>query len=110
MKRINSISELKPGDMIWSIDRATVSPTILEYLCPLPHNDNYSIFINEFKEPVRYYNEKFDSNKPHNPEKWFVYDGSEQCWDEIKAAQIERYKELIEHCNYNPARRRNKAE
>jgi len=103
-KRINSISELKPGDVIWSIDRGTARPIILEYLCALPHNNNYSIFINEFKEPVRYYNEEFNSTKPHNTKEWFAYDGSGECWDEINAARIARHKELIKQCNYNPAR------
>lgn len=47
MEKITSISQLKKGDKIWTINTFSGMVDILEFLCVHPHNEEYSIFLNE---------------------------------------------------------------
>lgn len=46
MEKITSISQLKKGDKIWTINTFSGAVDVLEFVCIHPHNEEYSIFLN----------------------------------------------------------------
>ena len=88
MKRITSISELKKGDKIVCIygDRVIIR----EFICIHPHNDKYSLFLDENYDGLpKFYNDHLLS------EHWYHFNGSKEDWNEIVYKQIEWHnKEL----------------
>src|SRR5574344_144179 len=56
MKRITDIHQLNSGDKIWRItDNCNLE--IIEFLCIHPHNEEYSLFIDENKDGMpKFYN------------------------------------------------------
>lgn len=68
MKRIKTISELKPGDIIWRI-KNNIELQEIEFLCIHPHNENYSLFMDMNKDGLpKFYNERLET------EVWYLYD------------------------------------
>lgn len=90
MKRITNINQLKPGNKIFTINHDG-SLEILEFREIHPHNDNYSLFLNENKEDGMH---KF-FNKTLEDREYYLYDDSNECWKFIYEREIAEHKRLI---------------
>lgn len=92
MERITDIKQLKPGDKIWSIDHFSANATIIEFVCIHPHNHEYSVFLNiNYDGMPKFYNKRLQEDK------WYRYDGTDACWNEIHDAEIVEHQKWIEN-------------
>ena len=67
MKRITDVSELKKGDKIVRVYH-NGEYEIIEYLCPHPYNEEYSLFLNQNKDGMpKFYNNRLKG------EEWYLY-------------------------------------
>ena len=89
MKRITNISQLKPGNRIFTVNRDG-SLEILEFREIHPNNDKYSLFLNENQDGIR----KF-FNKTLEDREYYLYDNSDECWKFIYEREIAEHKRLI---------------
>ena len=89
MKRITNISQLKPGNKIFNVNRDG-SLEILEFREIHPNNDNYSLFLNENQDGMH----KF-FNKTLEDREYYLYDDSDECWKFIYEREIAEHKRLI---------------
>lgn len=89
MKRITEISQLTKGDIIVTIvDHKVVKR---EFICVHPHNDKYSIFLNETYDGCpKFYNETLKFNE------WYLFTNSKEEWKELNAMMVEELKKAIE--------------
>lgn len=88
MKRITDISQLKKGDVIVSIydDREIRR----EFLCIHPHNDKYSLFLNELQDGCeKFYNSYLKTSE------WYLFTKSKEDYNEIDTMVIESLKKSI---------------
>ena len=91
--RVNSFSELKEGDKIWSIKR-TGEFEILEFVKTLDAPvEAYSIFLNMSKDGIP----KFYEGRLKD-EKWYRYEDNAITWYHIYSAQAKFYKDEAKHC------------
>lgn len=88
MKRITDISQLKKGDIIVSV--LSNREVKREFLCVHPHNENYSLFLNELQDGC----EKF-FNKYLKTSEWYLYTKTKEDNNEIDAMVIESLKKSI---------------
>lgn len=95
--RVNSFSELKAGEKIWSINR-NGSFEILEFVKTIDETfGNYSIFLNMNKDGIpKFYKSRLKE------EKWYKYEDNETTWYHMYYAQAifheteaKYYKELV---------------
>lgn len=91
MKRITNISQLKPGNKIFTVNHDG-SLEILEFREIHPHNDKYSLFLNENQDGKH----KF-FNKTLEDREYYLYDDSDECWKFIYECEIAEHKRLIGH-------------
>lgn len=89
MKRITNIIQLKPGNKIFTVNHYG-SLEILEFREIHPHNDNYSLFLNENQDGMQ----KF-FNKTLEDREYYLYDNSYECWKFIYESEIAEHKSLI---------------
>ena len=91
--RVNSFSELKEGDKIWSIKR-TGEFEILEFVKTLDAPvETYSIFLNMNKDGMpKFYKDRLIY------EKWYKYDDLETTWYYIYSAQAKFYEDEANNC------------
>ena len=89
MKRITNISQLKPGNKVFTVNRDG-SLEILEFREIHPNNDNYSLFLNENQDGMH----KF-FNKTLEDREYYLYDNSDKCWKFIYECEIAEHKRLI---------------
>ena len=89
MKRITNISQLKPGNKIFTVNRDG-SLEILEFREIHPNNDNYSLFLNENQDGMH----KF-FNKTLEDREYYLYDNSNECWKFIYEREIAEHKSII---------------
>ena len=82
MKRITNISQLKPGNKIFTVNY-NGSLEILEFREIHPNNDNYSLFLNENQDGMQ----KF-FNKTLEDREYYLYDNSDECWKFIYEREI----------------------
>lgn len=89
MKRVTEISQLTKGDIIVTIvDHEIVKR---EFVCVHPHNDKYSIFLNELYDGCpKFYNETLKFNE------WYLFTNSKEEWKELNAMMVEKLKKAIE--------------
>lgn len=89
MKRVTEISQLTKGDIIVTIvDHKVVKR---EFVCVHPHNDKYSIFLNETYDGCpKFYNETLKFNE------WYLFTNSKEEWKELNAMMVEELKKQIE--------------
>ena len=81
-KRVTNVLQLQPQDKIWSIDNLTGRVVIIEFVCVHPHDEKYSVFLNDTYDGLpKFYNEKLEK------EKWWRYDESIECWRDIYTEQ-----------------------
>ena len=76
--RVNSFSELKEGDKIWSIN-SNGAPYMLEFVKPLKTPvDEYAIFLNVIQDGTpKFYEGRFEK------EKWYKCEDIETTWYHI---------------------------
>lgn len=88
MKRVTEISQLIKGDVIVTIvDHKIVKR---EFVCVHPHNDKYSIFLNETYDGCpKFYNETLKFNE------WYLFTNSKEEWKELNAMIVEKLKKAI---------------
>lgn len=89
MKRITNISQLKPGNKVFTVNRDG-SLEILEFREIHPNNDNYSLFLNENQDGTH----KF-FNKTLEDREYYLYDNSDECWKFIYEREIAEHKRII---------------
>lgn len=91
--RVNSFSELKEGDKIWSINRNGIFE-IIEFIKTLDAPvEGYAIFLNMNKDGMpKFYKERLIY------EKWYKYDDFETTWYHIYSAQAKFHKDEAKHC------------
>ena len=89
MKRITNIIQLKPGNKIFTVNHYG-SLEILEFREIHPHNDNYSLFLNENQDGMQ----KF-FNKTLEDREYYLYDNSYECWKFIYESEIAEHKSII---------------
>ena len=89
MKRITEISQLTKGDIIVTIvDHKIVRR---EFVCVHPHNDKYSIFLDELYDGCpKFYNETLKFNE------WYLFTNSKEDWKELNAMMVEGLKKEID--------------
>ena len=91
--RVNSFSELKEGDKIWSIKR-TGEFEILEFVKTLDAPvETYSIFLNMSKDGIP----KFYEGRLKD-EKWYRYEDNAITWYHIYSAQAKFYEDEANNC------------
>lgn len=88
MKRITEISQLTKGDIIVTIiDYKFVKR---EFVCVHPHNDKYSIFLNELQDGCpKFYNDNL------NLKEWYLFTNSKEDCEELNAMLVEELKKRI---------------
>lgn len=89
MKRITNISQLKPGNKIFTVNY-NGSLEILEFREIHPNNDNYSLFLDENQDGMH----KF-FNKTLEDREYYLYDNSNECWKFIYEREIAEHKSII---------------
>ena len=90
--RVNSFSELKEGDKIWSI-KGNGAFEIIQFVKLLDASvQEYAIFINTNKDGIP----KFHKGRLKD-EKWYKYDDFETTWYHIYSAQANFYEAEAKH-------------
>ncbi len=90
MKRITNINQLKPGNKIFTVNHDG-SHEILEFREIHPHNDGYSLFLNENNDGMhKFYNKNLEDKE------YYLYDDSDECWKFIYKREIAEYNRLID--------------
>ena len=91
--RVNSFSELKPGEKIWSIKRFGLFE-ILEFVKTFDApNEKYSLFLNMSNDGVP----KFYEGRLKD-EKWYRYEDSATTWYHIYSAQAKFHEAEAKYC------------
>lgn len=88
MKRVTEISQLTKGDIIVTIvDHKIVKR---EFVCVHPHNDKYSLFLNELQDGCeKFYNSYLKTSE------WYLFTKSKEDYNEIDTMVIESLKKSI---------------
>lgn len=89
MKRITEISQLAKGDIIVAIaDHKVVKR---EFVCVHPHNDKYSLFLDELQNGCpKFYNENLKFKE------WYLYNDTKTERREVAVMRMEKLKQEIE--------------
>ena len=89
MKRITEINQLKKGDIIIAIVDLKIVKR--EFVCVHPHNDKYSIFLNELQDGCpKFYNENLKLKE------WYLFTNSKEEWKELYDMVVEELKKAID--------------
>ena len=88
MKRVTEISQLTKGDVIVTIeDRKIVKR---EFVCVHPHNNKYSIFLDELYDGCpKFFNENLRFKN------WYLFTNSKEDLKELNAMMVEELKNSI---------------
>ncbi len=88
MKRVTEISQLTKGDVIITIaDNKIVKR---EFVCVHPHNDKYSIFLNDLQDGCpKFYNDNLKFKE------WYLFTNSEEENKELNAMMVDNLKKTI---------------
>ena len=88
MKRITEINQLTKGDIIVAIvDRKIVKR---EFVCVHPHNDKYSIFLDELYDGCpKFYNDNLKIKE------WYLFTNSKEDLKELNAMMVKKLKNSI---------------
>ncbi len=89
MKRITEISQLTKGDVIVTIKDHKIVKR--EFVCVYPHNDKYSIFLDEYYDGCKkFYNETLKFNK------WYLFTDSKEERKELNSMMIDEFKKEMD--------------
>lgn len=103
--RVNSFSELKAGEKIWSINR-NGSFEILEFVKTIDATlEKYSIFLNMSKDGIP----KFYAGRLKD-EEWYKYTDNPTTWYHIYSAQAKYHEERARNCRENAEWKKNEIE
>nr|DAV79847.1 MAG TPA: hypothetical protein [Caudoviricetes sp.] len=88
MKRVTEINQLTKGDIIVAIvDRKIVKR---EFVCVHPHNDKYSIFLDELYDGCpKFYNDNLKLRE------WYLFTNSKEDLKELNAMMVKELKNSI---------------
>lgn len=90
MERVTSIEQLHKGSKIVRVDGGNVE--VLEFVCPHPHHDKYSVFLNQnYDGSPKFYNPKLKD------EEWYLFHDTFEERDEIFDMRIVQLKRQIEY-------------
>lgn len=85
MKRITDVSQLKKGDIIVSVQANR--EVRREFLCVHPHNDKYSLFLDELQDGCpKFYNDNLKIKE------WYLFTNSKEENKELNAMIVEELK------------------
>ena len=88
MERVTSIDQLKAGDKIARVWNGEIK--IIEFLCRHPHNKEYSLFLNSTYDGMpKFYNKRLVE------EKWYLFTGTNEDWDEVYTMRIEDMQDSL---------------
>lgn len=103
MKRILDISELNPGDKIWTIDSYNGEVIIIEFVCIHPHHNAYSVFLNICGNGMpKFHNARLQD------EEYFLYDDSNKCWECIYLAEQTWHMKKVQYLERSIEQKREK--
>lgn len=92
MERVYNATQLKVGDKIVRVAPFTGSLETLEFIGPHPHNKKYSLFIDGNYDGIpKFYNPRFAE------EKWYLFHGTPEEWNEALDMRIAYHEKEIEH-------------
>lgn len=88
MKRVTEINQLTKGDIIVAIaDHKVVKR---EFVCVHPHNDKYSIFLDELYDGCpKFYNDNLKIKE------WYLFTNSKEDLKELNAMMVKELKNSI---------------
>jgi hypothetical protein len=88
MKRVTEINQLTKGDIIVAIvDHKVVKR---EFVCVHPHNDKYSIFLDELYDGrPKFYNDNLKIKE------WYLFTNSKEDLKELNAMMVKELKNSI---------------
>lgn len=88
MKRVTEINQLTKGDIIVAI--ADNKDVKREFVCVHPHNDKYSLFLDELYDGCpKFYNDNLKTQE------WYLFTNSKEENKELKAMIVEELKKSI---------------
>ena len=89
MKRVTEINQLKKGDVIVAIVDLKIVKR--EFVCVHPHNDKYSIFLDELYDGCpKFYNDNLKSKE------WYLFTNSKEDLKELNAMMVKELKNSID--------------
>ena len=89
MKRVTEINQLKKGDIIVAIVDLKIVKR--EFVCVHPHNDKYSLFLDELYDGCpKFYNDNLKNKE------WYLFTNSKEENKELKAMIVEELKRSID--------------
>lgn len=89
MKRVTEINQLKKGDIIVAIVDLKIVKR--EFVCVHPHNDKYSLFLDELYDGCpKFYNDNLKIKE------WYLFTNSKEENKELKAMIVEELKRSID--------------
>lgn len=90
MKRITNVSQLKRGDVIVNVRGNVI--TTLEFREIHPHNDAYSVMLNEtYDGAPKFYNKRLEE------EEWYLYTSGNEQWKELYQMVIDNFNKSISY-------------
>lgn len=90
MERIVNVNQLKRGDMIVSVKGDII--TTLEFREIHPHNDAYSVMLNEtYDGAPKFYNKRLEE------EEWYLYTGGKEQRKELCQKVINNLNKSISY-------------
>lgn len=99
MERVIKIEQLHKGSKIVRVNSGNVE--ILEFVCPHPHHDKFSVFLNQNYDGIpKFYNPKLKD------EEWYLFHDTFEEWDEIFDMRIVQLKRQIEYIEEYRKRKR----
>lgn len=88
MKRVTEINQLTKGDIIVTI--ADYKIVKREFVCVHPHNDKYSIFLDELYDGCpKFYNDNLKLKE------WYLFTNSKEDLKELNAMMVNELKNSI---------------
>lgn len=88
MKRVTEISQLTRGDIIVAIKDLKIVKR--EFVCAHPHNDKYSIFLDELYDGCpKFFNENLRFQD------WYLFTNTEEDRKELYTMMVEELKNSI---------------
>ena len=90
MNRITNVSQLKKGDVIVKVKGSVI--TTLEFREIHPHNDAYSVMLNDTQDGVqKFYNKRLED------EEWYLYTNRKAQWKELYQMVINNINNSIDY-------------
>ena len=100
MERVICISQLQKGSRLVSVHLYGIE--VLEFICLNPHNEQYSVFLNQNYDGVpKFFNARLEV------EKWYLFHDTPEEWEAIYNMRIDLIKKEIENIEHRKRTRTN---